>query len=181
MRLRYEKADGRHKDIEIGERPLTIGRSGDADVMVLDEKVSRLHCGIGIDDGEVVIKDLQSKNGTFVNEERIERQALEPGDRIRIGSSVFVFEAEAVTAAGANTALMEMQDAFDGGKGYSTILREIVGTTGKSAAAAAEAPEESPAPQPEDAGAPERGISGKGGLRKKTLNVKVKQPPRDAE
>ena len=167
MRLRYEKADGRQKDIELGERPVTIGRSGDADVMLLDEKVSRVHCGIGIEDGAMIIRDLQSKNGTHVNEERVESAVLKPGDRIRIGSSVFVFETEAMPESGSNTALMEMQDAFDGGKGYSTILREIVNATGGTATEAEPSSETASSGQP----------LGRSGLRKKELNVKIKRPP----
>jgi pSer/pThr/pTyr-binding forkhead associated (FHA) protein len=132
MRLYYLTRDGEQRSIELSGKPITIGRSGDADILVKDEKASRVHCGIRFWDGAYYVKDLKSKNGTFVNDEKVETQQLEPGDRIRIGESVFVFEQE-VTPAGANTALLEMQDAYDGGKGYSTILREIIDQTGSPA------------------------------------------------
>lgn len=129
MRLYYLGQDGQQKCIELTGKPITIGRSDDADVLIKDEKASRVHCGIRFFDDAYHIKDLKSKNGTFVNEEKIESRQLDPGDRIRIGELEFVFD-EDIPTIGANTALLEMQDAFDGGKGYSTILREIVDQTG---------------------------------------------------
>ena len=125
MRLYYRNKRGEQKSIELTEKPLTIGRSGDADVLILDEKASRVHCGIRFWDGDFYIKDLKSKNGTFVNDKQIDIHLLREGDKIRVGSSIFVYEAEEAPT-GANTAVMKMQDEFDHGKGYSTILREIV-------------------------------------------------------
>ncbi len=131
MRLYYLAREGEQKAIDLTEKPVTIGRSADADILLLDEKASRVHCGIRFWDGEYFVKDLKSKNGTFVNETQVDPQEvhqLAVGDRIRVGTSIFVFDTEA-PGPGANTALMEMQDAYEGGKGYSTILREIVDQT----------------------------------------------------
>lgn len=136
MRLHYLGKDGRSNFISLTEKPLTIGRSADADLMILDEKASRVHCGIRFWDGEFFIKDLKSKNGTYVNDARVDIRQLNPGDRIRVGSTVFVFERE---STGTDTALSAMQDAFLGGKGYSTILREIVNETDPSPPAGAAA------------------------------------------
>ncbi len=124
MRLRYAKQDGSQTEFELGERPITIGRSPDADLVVLDEKVSRIHCGVRLWDGDFYIKDLKSRNGTFVNNRKIDVAVLKPGDTIRLGSHVLSFEAEAGT--GANTAINAINDEMELGKGYSTILREIV-------------------------------------------------------
>lgn len=149
MRLRYTKADGTQMEFELGERPITIGRSPDADVVILDEKASRIHCGIRLWDGDFYIKDLKSRNGTFVNNQRIDVAKLKPGDRIRVGSMGFSFEQEPATEA--NSALQAMEEEMAQGKGYSTILREIVSTmdeppTAKPATqtAAGDAPSESP-------------------------------------
>ena len=125
MRLRYTKADGTQMEFELGERPITIGRSPDADVVILDEKASRIHCGIRLWDGDFYIKDLKSRNGTYVNNQRIDVSKLKPGDRIRVGSMSFSFEQEPV--AQANSALQQMEEEMAQGKGYSTILQEIVG------------------------------------------------------
>ena len=125
MRLRYTKKDGTQMEFELGEKPITIGRSPEADVVVLDEKASRIHCGVRLWDGEFYIKDLKSRNGTFVNDQRIEVAKLKPSDRIRIGSISFLFEQDPTKSTG--VALQEMEQEMAQGKGYSTILQEIVG------------------------------------------------------
>lgn len=111
-------------EFQLGEQPITIGRSADADIVLLDEKVSRIHCGIRLWDGDFYIKDLKSKNGTWVNQERAEVAKLRPNDTIRIGSTVFTFEQD--PEVGADTAIQEIEGEMDLGKGYTTILREIV-------------------------------------------------------
>ncbi len=64
----------------------TIGRSTTADFILDAGMVSRFHCRLtATPDGKVEIQDLESTNGTFVNDRRVERGALEVGDRIRVG------------------------------------------------------------------------------------------------
>lgn len=71
------------------DESLTIGRGRD-NAMVLDDMlVSRQHVRISVDDEGLVIEDLGSRNGTFVNGRRIERTHLNEGDRIGIGASTF--------------------------------------------------------------------------------------------
>ena len=111
-------------EFEVGEKPITIGRSPDADVVILDEKASRIHCGIRLWDGDFYVKDLKSRNGTYVNGERVELAKLRVGDRLQVGSIVFSFDQNG--SEGAGMALQEMEQEMADGKGYSTILREIV-------------------------------------------------------
>lgn len=125
MRLHYKKKDGTQMEFEVGERPITIGRSPEADVVILDEKASRLHCGIRLWDGEFYIKDLKSRNGTYVNGQRIDVAKLKTGDEVRVGAVVFSFDTDPTKKADA--ALQEMEEKMAQGKGYSTILKEIVG------------------------------------------------------
>ena len=142
MILRYQRKDGTQMEFMLGERPITIGRSPEADLVILDEKASRLHCGIRLWDGDFYIKDLKSKNGTFVNDQRIDIARLNPGDRVRIGKFQFVFEVDA--SKGSQTILQEVADEMTSGKGYTTILKEIVkdaDNVGKEAAPPAPAPE----------------------------------------
>jgi predicted component of type VI protein secretion system len=124
MNLRYKKRDGTQVVYELGERAITIGRSTEADLAILDDKASRVHCGIRMWDGEFFLKDLKSRNGTFVNGQSVDMVRLNPGDRIRIGSVVFSFEAE--PGKGTDTILREIEDEMDQGKGYTTILKEVV-------------------------------------------------------
>lgn len=66
---------------------IVIGRVSDVDLLLLDEKVSRKHAKVITHGGKVVVEDLASKNGTFVNGERIRSQELKEGDEIAIGTS----------------------------------------------------------------------------------------------
>ncbi len=64
----------------------TLGRAGDADLVVDRPLVSRRHCRlVAHPDGRLEIEDLESTNGTFVNGRRVQRARLEPGDRITVG------------------------------------------------------------------------------------------------
>ena len=125
MRLKYTKKDGTQMEFELSERPITIGRSPEADVVILDEKASRIHCGIRLWDGEFYVKDLKSRNGTYVNDQRVDVVKLKSGDRIRVGNILFSFDQDPNKSAG--VALHEVEEEMAQGKGYSTILQEIVG------------------------------------------------------
>ena len=126
MHLRYVNKLGIPKDIELTGEPLSIGRSREADIPLLDDKVSRVHCGIRLSDGEFYLKDLKSRNGVFINGQRVEDTAkLKVGDRIQIGSTVFVLET-ATNQEDAQKALGNVQNEMADGKGYTTILKEIV-------------------------------------------------------
>jgi len=80
-----------------------LGRDPRADIAVPEDKrISRRHCMIGRgEDGGYYVEDLGSRNGTFVNGERIGgRTAIEHGDTIRVGRCVFTFLDEERLASG---------------------------------------------------------------------------------
>ena len=128
MRLRYTQRDGTMAEIALGDRPLTIGRNPDSDIVLIDDRVSRIHCGLRLWDGEYYLKDLKSRNGTFVNGRRIEVTTLKAGDEVRVGQSILIFEDE--SAPGPDTAIHELNEQMARGKGYTTILREIAPDAG---------------------------------------------------
>lgn len=66
---------------------LLLGRSGEADVWIGDDGVSRKHARFVADDGGFVVEDLNSANGTFVQGVRITRHHLQDGDQIQLGPS----------------------------------------------------------------------------------------------
>lgn len=69
-----------------------IGREGDGLILVKSSTVSRRHARIAIDASGAVVEDLGSKNGTFVNDRRIDcATPVVDGDQIRIGSLLFTF------------------------------------------------------------------------------------------
>jgi len=64
---------------------LLVGRDADCDVVIPDRQVSRRHASIMLEDGAYVLKDLDSKNGTFVNGQELSGpHALSDGDEIQI-------------------------------------------------------------------------------------------------
>jgi len=75
-------------EVELDRKENTIGRSPDCDIVLDDDGVSREHARFLVSGGRVVVEDLESRNGTFVNEERVEKRALKSGDRVRLGPTV---------------------------------------------------------------------------------------------
>jgi pSer/pThr/pTyr-binding forkhead associated (FHA) protein len=69
----------------------TVGRSPDCDVFLDDVTVSRRHAVVVRRDGQFVIEDRGSLNGTFVNRRRIEAGPLEDGDEVQIGKYKLTF------------------------------------------------------------------------------------------
>jgi hypothetical protein len=73
---------------------VAIGRQ-DTDLVVEDPEVSRRHAVLRHSDGSVIVEDLDSTNGTFVNGERIRSPiAVGPGDQIRIGRTTLEIESD---------------------------------------------------------------------------------------
>jgi hypothetical protein len=68
--------------------PVVVGRSSELDMVLVEEMVSRRHARIELVRGSVLVEDLGSTNGTFVNGERVERAYLNEGDRLLIGTSI---------------------------------------------------------------------------------------------
>ncbi len=85
--VRSGKEVGRTVALSTGQT-ITLGRLKGCDVVVDDEAASRRHCTITAREDVCVVTDLQSANGTFLNERRITTSDLEKGDKIRIGSTV---------------------------------------------------------------------------------------------
>jgi len=78
------------KEIPIEKTPLTIGRKPDNDIVIDNLSVSGHHAKITQQGNSYVIEDLQSTNGTFVNEKRIITAALKHNDAILIGQHTLV-------------------------------------------------------------------------------------------
>lgn len=82
--------DGASKEVPLRALPITIGRGEDCKLRVPLASVSRNHCELLEDDDELIVRDLRSSNGTFVNKERIAKRELVPGDLLAVGPVVFV-------------------------------------------------------------------------------------------
>ena len=71
--------------------PVTIGREEGNALRLNDERVSRYHAKVQTEDGDVILTDLDSTNGTRVNGSAIQIRRLRPGDQLSIGRSMLLF------------------------------------------------------------------------------------------
>ena len=75
--------------IDLGEYPITIGRANDATLVVVDDYASSRHARIFAQDGQWIVEDLGSTNGTYLGRTRLTQPTpLPPGVPIRIGKTV---------------------------------------------------------------------------------------------
>ena len=82
------------------DKQATLGRSSDADLQLVDGKVSRQHCRFTIGGGGLEVEDLGSHNGTYVNGERLTAaRVLAAGDEVAVGDSLFLVDGGADAAA----------------------------------------------------------------------------------
>src|SRR5579864_379159 len=79
-----------------GPQPLVIGREPSCSLQIVDRGVSREHAQIFRVGELVFIRDLGSRNGSFVNEEKIQEELLREGDTVRVGNTQLVFESRRV-------------------------------------------------------------------------------------
>src|SRR2546423_12077801 len=93
MKPRLAAITGRLKDtvISMNEGPVQIGRQTGASCRIVTAGFSRRHAVIEKDGDKYVIADLDSRNGTFVNNMQVTRCELHHGDRVQIGESQFFF------------------------------------------------------------------------------------------
>ncbi|OVE75589.1 hypothetical protein BVX97_04165 [bacterium E08(2017)] len=70
----------------------TIGRDGDCDIQILEEKASRKHAEITVTGNDATIQDLKSANGTLVDGKSISHSHLKQGNEITIADRTLLFE-----------------------------------------------------------------------------------------
>lgn len=98
MEVKLRVLEGKNAGQEVGIRGAKyfIGRADDCQLRPRSELVSRHHCVILIEDGFVAVRDFGSKNGTFVNDERVRgEQELNSGDRLTVGNLHFEVQVSA--------------------------------------------------------------------------------------
>ena len=78
----------------IDDHPLVVGRDPQCDLFFADKKLSRRHARFERDGDGIRLVDLGSRNGCWVNEERVEKKLLTPSDAVRLGSLSVTLEAE---------------------------------------------------------------------------------------
>ncbi|MGO8675199.1 MAG: FHA domain-containing protein [Limisphaerales bacterium] len=85
-------------EIQLKPGPNRLGRGAANDFTLSDPSVSGTHCEILVGGQSVVIKDLGSTNGTFVNRASVREAVLREGDRIHVGGVEMVYAAENAAA-----------------------------------------------------------------------------------
>ncbi len=89
------------KEIPLGTRPVTIGRAPDNDIHIDNLAVSNYHARVYVEAGSLVVEDLNSLNGSYLNDIRVERAMLKDGDAILIGKHhIFVDQTHDVALVG---------------------------------------------------------------------------------
>src|SRR5436190_20947278 len=112
--------------------PLTIGREEGNLLRLNDERVSRFHAKIQVDNTDVILTDLESTNGTRVNGNIVQIRRLRVGDCICVGRSLLLFGSNEEIAArmatmASSTRLPQTQTAAEvGGDGPATIRAQTL-------------------------------------------------------
>ena len=110
---------GRTHELKVDKT--TIGRVEDNLFQIAEPSVSSHHCEVLLRGNEVVIKDLNSTNGTFIDDEKISESVLKPGHTLRLGQIELRLEdgAAAPTAAPAAAPAKKAESAVRGTRGVS--------------------------------------------------------------
>ena len=90
--LREIRPDGSSRTVDVDGRPLTIGRAPDNGLVIHDTRASRHHARLYGRSGVLVLADLGSTNGSWVNDRRVDEIAIGAGDRIRLGDTILIVE-----------------------------------------------------------------------------------------
>jgi len=86
------KKDGSRKAFSLPSSVTVIGRRSDCDLYIPLMPISRRHCQLNHDKGVLKIRDLGSRNGTYLNGKRISEAVVQAGDYIKVGPLKFVFQ-----------------------------------------------------------------------------------------
>jgi serine phosphatase RsbU (regulator of sigma subunit) len=90
--LMSENSAGQSKQLPLDKKEMAIGRHPDCHIVIEDSSVSRFHSQISFDGHDFFLEDLDSRNGTYLNDSRLHQKvALQDGDQVRICDFAFTF------------------------------------------------------------------------------------------
>ncbi|GAB3500742.1 hypothetical protein GCM10027399_27190 [Curvibacter fontanus] len=119
------------KEVQLTKERTTLGRRPYNDVVIDNLAVSGEHAALQMSGNEVMLEDLNSTNGTYVNGKAVKKQALQNGDTIEVGKYKIKFVNE-VEAPGFDKTMLfkpgETPAALAEGAGLSGALRVLSGT-----------------------------------------------------
>ena len=114
-----EGLTGRSHELKVDKT--TIGRLEDNAFQIPEQSVSSHHCEVLLKGSDVIVRDLNSTNGTYINGEKISEKVLKPGQILRLGNIEARLEADG-TAAGTAAAPTEKKKQD---RGTSVIPRGV--------------------------------------------------------
>lgn len=79
-------------DTSLVEFPVLIGRAADSQIRLDDHSISNHHCEIDYFNGTMIVRDLDTVHGTFVNGKRVGEAELKPGDQLAVGMLTFLVQ-----------------------------------------------------------------------------------------
>jgi len=103
--LVIQEGNGRNREFSLTHNSAVLGRDSDCDVILSDLNVSRHHAMLSREPEGVIVKDLSSANGTFVNAQPVVSQILKHLDTIQVGGVMLVFNDPASSAPAASGTL----------------------------------------------------------------------------
>lgn len=140
VNLVFLKKDGTTSSFQLPSTVTFIGRRQDCDFCIPLMIVSRRHCEINLDFGKITIRDMKSRNGTFVNGQPIEEAQLKAGDVLQIGPVRFVVQVDG-TPASFGEYLTQTEEAVEQVPQTEAVTAEPVATPTEPPAPAATAEE----------------------------------------
>jgi predicted component of type VI protein secretion system len=131
------------KEVPVTAQPVTIGRAPDNDLHIDNLAVSSHHAKIYLEEGKIVVEDLNSLNGTFVNNQRVQRATLKHGDTVLVGKHHIAVQdtpadaAPAIPEAARKVAAPKVDETVViGGKARQDMLGTAPGTQAQAPARA---------------------------------------------
>jgi len=121
FRLRLDRGAGPRTDVTSGEERIIIGRGPQADLVIDDEAVSRIHCEIVWEGDSLVLRDLGSKNGTWLAGIRVREVCLPAEARIGIGDAEVAFG----MVSGVEELRLHPESRFGRLIGESNVMRAV--------------------------------------------------------
>jgi pSer/pThr/pTyr-binding forkhead associated (FHA) protein len=112
VRLKILQGSNTGKELKIPTPKCIIGRGEDCHLRPNSDAISRHHCVIATSENEVIVRDLKSRNGTFVNEEKVTEEAvLLNGDILRVGPLQFEMMIEQSVAKPKRAKVADIKEA----------------------------------------------------------------------
>ena len=90
----------------LADRPILVGRGERADVRPADPCISARHCSLTLEPDGIAIRDINSRNGTFLNDIRVTTGQFRTGDRLRMGQTLFTLDS--ISRSGAHVTLTDL-------------------------------------------------------------------------